>query len=134
MTPFIALGYAITRIGCFLNGCCYGKVTSLPWGLVYPAIDNLPRHPTQLYASAAALFIFLLLRYLRKHKTFHGFIFAYFLIQYGIYRFVVEFFRVSLPTVWIFTPAQVMALFFILAGGAMLLVHQWKHRQMGRSV
>ncbi|MGI5822415.1 MAG: prolipoprotein diacylglyceryl transferase [Dethiobacteria bacterium] len=132
VTPFIALGYAITRIGCFLNGCCYGKVTSLPWGLVYPAIDNLPRHPTQLYASFSALLIFLLLRYLRKFKTLPGFIFAWFLIFYGIYRFVVEFFRVSLPTVWFLTPAQAAALVFILAGGAMLLVQQRQHqRQTG---
>lgn len=131
VTPFIALGYAITRIGCFLNGCCYGQVTTLPWGLVYPAIDSFPRHPTQLYASASALLIFFLLRYLRKFKTFHGFIFAYFLIFYGIYRFIVEFFRVSLPTLWFLTPAQVTALFFILAGAGMLLEHRWKYQKTG---
>ena len=39
--PFIALGYAITRIGCFLNGCCYGHVTTVPWGAVFPLIDGL---------------------------------------------------------------------------------------------
>ncbi|NMB40707.1 MAG: prolipoprotein diacylglyceryl transferase [Firmicutes bacterium] len=121
VTPFIALGYAITRIGCFLNGCCYGKITSVPWGLVYPAIDNFPRHPTQLYASASALLIFFLLRYLQRLKHFPGFIFVWFLILYGIYRFVVEFFRVSEVTFWILTPAQLMAGAFIIAGAGILL-------------
>lgn len=126
VAPFIALGYAITRIGCFLNGCCYGQVTTLPWGLVFPAVDSFPRHPTQLYASALTLLIFFLLRYLRKYKTFDGFIFAFFLIFYGIYRFIVEFFRVSLPTVWLLTPAQVTALLFILAGAGMLYAFKYK--------
>jgi len=126
LAPFIALGYAITRVGCFLNGCCYGHITDLPWGLVYPVIDGYPRHPTQLYASFAALVIFFLLRRLGKHRHFPGFIFLSFLIFYGIYRFIVEFFRVSAPVIWVLSPAQITALFFILAGAAVLLWQRWK--------
>jgi phosphatidylglycerol:prolipoprotein diacylglycerol transferase len=126
MTPFIALGYAITRIGCFLNGCCYGHITSAPWGLVYPVIDGFPRHPTQLYASASALVIFFLLRYLRKFRFFPGFIFVWFLIFYGVYRFIVEFFRVSEAVIWVLSPAQLAALLFIIAGIAVLLGQKWK--------
>jgi len=121
LTPFIALGYAITRIGCFLNGCCYGHITSVPWGIVFPAIDAFPRHPTQLYASASALLIFFLLRYLRKYSFFHGYLFLWFLALYGIYRFVVEFFRVSEAVLWGLTPAQLVALLFIAAGFFILL-------------
>ncbi|RJX28789.1 MAG: prolipoprotein diacylglyceryl transferase [Dethiobacter sp.] len=126
MTPFIALGYAITRIGCFLNGCCYGHITTVPWGVIYPAIDAFPRHPTQLYASASALAMFFLLRYLRKFSFFPGFIFIWFLIFYGIYRFIVEFFRVSGAVFWVLSPAQLAALLFIIAGIAVLLWQKMK--------
>lgn len=126
MSPFIALGYAITRIGCFLNGCCYGHITSAPWGVVFPTIDSYPRHPTQLYASASALLIFFLLRYLRKFSFFPGFIFAWFLILYGFYRFVVEFFRVSEAVFWVLSPAQLVALPFIIAGLAVLFWQKWQ--------
>lgn len=126
MSPFIALGYAITRIGCFLNGCCYGHITSAPWGVVFPAIDSYPRHPTQLYASASVLLIFFLLRYLRKFSFFPGFIFVWFLILYGLYRFVVEFFRVSEAVFWVLSPAQLVALPFIIAGLAVLFWQKWQ--------
>ncbi len=128
VAPFIALGYAITRIGCFLNGCCYGRITTVSWGLVFPAVDSFPRHPTQLYAVAFNLLFFFLLRYLRKLKTFDGSIFAHYLIFYGVYRFIVEFFRESAPTLWILTPAQVAALFFIVAGVGLLYGYKWRLR------
>ena len=126
LSPFIALGYAITRIGCFLNGCCYGHITDLPWGVVYPVIDSYPRHPTQIYASISALIIFIALRYLKKNKYYQGFIFLYFLVLYGFYRFFVEFFRVSPAVLWGLSQAQIASLIFI-AFGALLLLYQ-KHR------
>lgn len=131
LSPFIILGYAITRIGCFLNGCCYGHITDLPWGVVYPAIDGYPRHPTQLYASASALIIFFILRYLRRYKYYHGFIFLYFLILYGIYRFLVEFFRVSPAVFWGLSQAQIASLVFIVFG-TVLLLYQRKQYQEGK--
>lgn len=123
--PFIALGYGITRIGCFLNGCCYGHVTAGPWGLVFPLIDGLPRHPTQLYAAFAGLTIFVLLRYLHRYSFFDGYIFMLFFIFYGIYRFIVEFFRVGKFDWWLLNPAQLIALLFIAVG---LLFFFWKRR------
>ncbi|MDO9536116.1 MAG: prolipoprotein diacylglyceryl transferase [Bacillota bacterium] len=131
MTPFIALGYAITRLGCFLNGCCYGHITDAPWGVIFPVIDSFPRHPTQLYASFAALIIFIILRYLRKYKYFHGFIFLYFMIFYGIYRFIVEFFRVSPPALGFLSLAQVTALIFIIFGVIILI---WQKLKLGRHI
>ena len=130
LSPFIILGYAITRIGCFLNGCCYGHITDLPWGVVYPIIDSYPRHPTQLYASLAALIIFFMLRYLKKYKYFHGYIFLYFIIFYGVYRFLVEYFRVSTTVLWGLSQAQIASLIFIIFG-ALLLLYQ-KYRYKGR--
>lgn len=127
--PFIALGYAITRIGCFLNGCCYGHITDMPWGVVFPLIDQLPRHPTQLYASAAGLGIFLLLRRLGRYKSFNGYIFLLFLIFYSIYRFTVEFFRVSEPVVGVLSLAQLIALIILGAGLTVLLKLKSSHSQ-----
>ena len=120
LTPYVALGYAITRIGCFLNGCCYGKVTDVHWGVVFPAVDGFHRHPTQLYASAAVFIIFLLLCYLRKRKTFHGFVFAHFILFYGIYRFIIEFYRVDAPVLGFMTPGQIASVVLIIAGGLFL--------------
>lgn len=92
---FLPLGHAIGRIGCFLNGCCYGK-TSESCGIVFPAIgDGLPHIPTQLYESAANFlnFIFLIsyYRFVRKKPDGEA-AFLYF-ITYGIIRFILEFFR-----------------------------------------
>lgn len=127
VVPFIALGYGITRIGCFLNGCCYGHVTTLPWGVAFPLVDASPRHPTQLYAVLAGLVIFVLLRYMRKYSFFDGYIFLFFFVFYGVYRFVVEFFRVSVPVLWFMTQAQLMALLFVLVALAYFF---WKRNQI----
>ncbi len=126
IVPFIALGYGITRIGCFLNGCCYGHVTTLPWGVAFPLVDGLPRHPTQLYGVLAGVVIFVLLRYMGKYSFFEGYILLFFFIFYGIYRFIVEFFRVSEPFLWFLTPAQLATLIFILAA---LVFFFWKRKQ-----
>ncbi len=92
---FIPLGHAIGRIGCFLNGCCYGRVNE-SCGVVFPAIgDGLPRIPTQLYESAAnfLIFIFLISYYKFVRKKPDGETAAFYFIAYGIIRFVLEFFR-----------------------------------------
>lgn len=123
--PFIALGYAITRIGCFLNGCCYGQLTDVPWGVVFPVLENGTRHPTQLYSSFAALLIFILLRLTRPLKYFNGFRFFLFIVLYGIYRFIVEFFRVDPDVLGPLSLAQLVALVMIAAGVSVLV---WKKK------
>ena len=106
ITPPTALGYAIGRIGCFLNGCCYGKPTDLPWGVsfqpgseAYWHFGATHLHPTQLYASATLFFIFLLLLFLSKKVKRDGDLFAWGLMCYAIYRFFIEFIRAN-PTYW----------------------------------
>lgn len=77
--PATALGYAIARFGCFMNGCCYGKPTTVAWGVVFPVIDGLKRHPTQLYSVIAGFLIFILLVWItRRGFVFGGRLFAFF--------------------------------------------------------
>jgi len=96
--PAVALGYAFARIGCFLNGCCYGNECHLPWAVTFPSgteagAGGFPRHPTQLYACAASFIIFLILTKLQSHIKVRGNLFLSYLFLYSIYRFIVEFFR-----------------------------------------
>lgn len=116
----IPLGYTFGRLGNFLNGELYGRITSMPWGMVFPHAEkfsasfkwvkdfaarcgmqtaeegmiNLPRHPSQLYEAAlegAALF--LLLAFVRRRKKWDGEIAGLYVIGYGAVRFILEYFR-----------------------------------------
>ncbi len=124
--PYITVGYGIGRLGCFFNGCCYGHVTGVPWGLVYPAIDGAIRHPTQLYSVVAIMVAAaILLRVSRSNfaaGTAGGSTLAWFLILIGGYRFVVEFFRVSEVYAFYLTLAQMVSLVMITGGALLLLV------------
>lgn len=99
-TVTIPIGLGLGRIGNFINGELYGRVTDAPWGMVFPGGGPLPRHPSQLYeAFLEGLVLFLLLWLLRK-RTYqnssswpHGSMLALFLIGYGAFRFIIELFR-----------------------------------------
>ncbi len=100
LIPYAALGQAIGRIGCFLNGCCYGKPTDLPIGKVFtlnsPAgyhYGALPLHPTQLYSSLFLFVLFLLLKKIEDKRTFEGETFLFYLILYPAFRFFLDFLR-----------------------------------------
>lgn len=118
--PALALSTAIGRIGCFLNGCCYGAPCELPWAFALPELgDGVPRHPAQLYALALNLMLFFALVALRNHRRKGGDWLAYYLIGYGIVRFVVEIFRAGVSSVvgWGgLTYAQWMSLGLVAAG------------------
>jgi phosphatidylglycerol---prolipoprotein diacylglyceryl transferase len=93
--PPIALGLFFGRIGCFFAGCCYGKETSLPWGVVFKNPESLARlnvvlHPTQLYDAANGLAIFVVLIWLEKRKTFEGEVFWAFIFLYSMTRCFIE--------------------------------------------
>lgn len=96
-SPSIALGHIFGRIGCFLNGCCYGVPTKLPWGMRFfnPAIgvDTLPSHPTQLYEAVGLLLLFAWLAHASRITRYDGAVFIQWLIGYSVLRFFVEFFR-----------------------------------------
>jgi len=98
ISPLIALGLSFGRIGCFLAGCCYGKETLLPWGVVFKNPDslarlNVPLHPTQIYDAVNGVALFLVLSWMERKKTFDGQIFWLFILLYSITRFLVEMFR-----------------------------------------
>jgi phosphatidylglycerol:prolipoprotein diacylglycerol transferase len=83
-------GEAIGRIGCLLNGCCYGTVSNVPWAIYQ---HGAWRHPSQIYSSLAAILIFGILFYLRNRLTREGDLFRLYLLLYGIARFAIEFWR-----------------------------------------
>jgi len=104
------IGYGIIRLGCFLVGCCYGKVTELPWGVVFQTVDDLPRHPVQLYASLGVLICYFIMIRLYRVKPFHGFMALTIIGSYGVLRFITEFFRAE-PVFWMgLTQAQVASI------------------------
>ena len=89
MMPYVALGQAIGRIGCFLNGCCYGKPTSLPIGVVFSPEQGAVL-PTQLFESAAMFLVYLILR---KRVPSNGKTLLFYLLLYSAFRFFIEFLR-----------------------------------------
>jgi len=104
--PCIALGISMGRIGCFLNGCCYGK----PWdkGLIFsldsPAgkvFPGRPLIPTQLISSLDMLAIFFLLVFLKKYQRFSNKSFLWLLIFYSVHRFIIEFLRADSPGIFL---------------------------------
>jgi len=97
MTPTI-FGLGIGRIGCFLNGCCYGKPTSVPWAMTFPAHKHpIPVHPTQLYEMILDFVVFFFLLYWWKKRKFNGENSLMMLGLYSVVRFAVEFFRYNSP-------------------------------------
>ena len=95
VAPYLALGQAIGRLGCFLNGCCYGKEVS--WGIYCP-LHEARLHPTQLYDAFGLLIIFLFLKSFQKRNTRAGAIFVWYLLLALSLRFVIEFFRADHAT------------------------------------
>lgn len=88
--PYVALGQSIGRIGCFFNGCCYGKEVS--WGIFFP-VHHAHLHPTQLYSALGLFVIFVILKYYRRVSPFQGSIFLLYIVLASAERFGVEFFR-----------------------------------------
>lgn len=129
LAPSVALGYVFGRIGCLLNGCCYGRVCMRPWAIHFPQNhETYPYgvHPTQVYDSLLSLALYVSLAWLYRHKKFDGQVFAVYLVGYAVLRFVVELFRGDYPAYqhylgnWA-TPAQVVSLLILLAGVGLLL-------------
>jgi len=93
--PPLALGYAIARVGCFLNGCCYGRVcvySSFPLGVKFPHLYGF-RYPTQIYSLGYSLIICAILLSLERTRRFPGELFLDYLWLYGVARFFMEYFR-----------------------------------------
>ncbi len=123
----VPVGLGFGRIGNFINQELYGRVTEVPWGMVFLDAGPLPRHPSQLYQSFIEGFILFVILWAVKAKPWnpqsswpHGSIFALFLILYGFFRFMIEFVRepdAHLGTVLLFmTTGQVLSTIMFIAG------------------
>jgi phosphatidylglycerol:prolipoprotein diacylglycerol transferase len=94
LAPLAPLAFAAGRLGNFINGELWGRVTDVPWGMVFRGAGPDPRHPSQLYQLALeglALFVILWLYSSKPRPT--GAVSGVFLIGYGVFRFVAEYFR-----------------------------------------
>lgn len=116
--PYIALGQSIGRIGCFFNGCCYGKPVA--WGIYYPT-HGARLYPTQLFETAMLFIIFLILKRAQAKPHEAGFIFVFYLWLAAIERFIVEFYRADHVTYWLgLSLAQYIAV-GVFASGLLLM-------------
>ncbi len=99
----VLLAHSVGRLSCWLAGCCYGKPTDLPIGVVFPpeavAPSGIPLYPTQLMEATGNFLGFLLLRWFYRNKPFDGFIAALYLLWYGTERFLLEFIRGVTPPI-----------------------------------
>ena len=124
--PPLALGMSVGRIGCFFNGCCYGKPWK--WGLIFSSDSaagtvspNQPLFPTQLISSVNLLVIFFILGVLRSRRSLAQRIFLWFLILYSVHRFLIEFIRADYPEILFhLTVPQFMSI--ILGISSLLLI------------
>ncbi len=115
----VPVGYMLGRMGCFLVGDDYGRVTSVPWGIAFPEGSPptaAPVHPTQLYEILLTFPIFLVLWSQRKRDLPGWFLLWELFVLAGLERFVVEFYRVNPVVAWGLTAAQFVSLVLIVAG------------------
>lgn len=129
LAPSIALGYFFGRFGCLMNGCCYGRACTMPWGIRYPADHETHGalvHPSQVYDSLLNLGLYFALEWLFRRRRFDGQIFAAYLIGYAVTRSIAEAFRGDYPVYYLggwATPAQLVSAGILAAG---LLLWWWR--------
>ena len=136
--PSLGLGEFFTRIGCFLNGCCYGKPTTTCIGVVFPDSSiagydypGVHLHPAQLYNSLAGLIIFILLLTLERYKWFDGFTAYLYFILYAIGRFSIDFFRIYENNLefWGLSHNQILSIIVFLIAGFLFVYTGYKTRR-----
>jgi phosphatidylglycerol---prolipoprotein diacylglyceryl transferase len=139
--PAIALGEAIGRWGCFAAGCCYGKESHGPFAVTFtdPFANqnvgtplNVPLHPTQLYLSANAFLIFLILQWAYRRKTFDGEVFWLYVLLYAVTRGILETWRGDIVRGFVIpdllSTSQFIGLLAALLAVAMLFVFSRRRR------
>jgi phosphatidylglycerol:prolipoprotein diacylglycerol transferase len=146
--PGIAIGNFFGRQGCFAAGCCWGKPTSLPWGVKFSALGHeitgvptgVPLHPTQLYESFAMLIVFFFLLWLHKRRYFDGQVILFYALLYSVVRFTIEFFRddprgdlFGLTTATGLSTSQLISI-VVGVGALVLLILRWRKASNGRAL
>ncbi len=122
IAPAIALGMAIGRLGCFFNGCCYGKPAS--WGVDFG--DGILRYPTQLFEVAFHLIAFVILHNLKSRVKRPGILFQYYVMAYLVFRFLIEFIRENKVIMFNLTVYQLLCLGGILLISLRLILSERK--------
>jgi phosphatidylglycerol:prolipoprotein diacylglycerol transferase len=138
--PGIAIGNFFGRQGCFAAGCCWGKPTTLPWGVKFTELGHeitgvptdVPLHPTQLYESFAMLIVFFFLLWLHKRRRFSGQVILLYALLYSVIRFCIEFLRddprgdlFGLTTLTGLSTSQLISL-IVGAGALVILIVRWR--------
>jgi phosphatidylglycerol:prolipoprotein diacylglycerol transferase len=111
IAPLVPLGLASGRLGNFINGELWGRVCDpdLPWAMIFPHVDNLPRHPSQLYqAGMEGVLLFFVLWFFSRRPRPRGAVSGLFLIGYGSFRFLAEYFRT--PDAGIFGQSDIVSM------------------------
>jgi phosphatidylglycerol:prolipoprotein diacylglycerol transferase len=135
VAPLIPLGLAAGRLGNFINGELWGRPTDQTWGMVFPNVDRLARHPSQLYQFALeGVLLFIVLWIYTRRRRPMGAASGLFLVGYGTARFIVEYAREPDAFLGVLalglTMGQWLSLPMILVGIAMML---WAHAHAGKS-
>jgi phosphatidylglycerol:prolipoprotein diacylglycerol transferase len=137
IAPLVPLGLGAGRIGNFINAELWGRPTDVSWGMIFPTVDNIPRHPSQLYEFALEGMAFFLLLWIYSSRPRPvGAVSGMFLIGYGVFRSFAEFFRepedgfMGVMTLGI-SMGQWLSLPMVLAGALML---NWAYRRERHTV
>lgn len=118
--PVAMLGLGLGRLANFVNAELWGRPTGADWGVVYPKVDSLPRHPSELYEAASHFLAFALLTLLARRSRHSGLLSALFLILYGGLRFVTDFWRDE-PLLGALNTGQWASLAVAVCGAALML-------------
>ncbi len=138
VAPFVPIGLAAGRLGNFINGELWGRVTTVPWAMVFPKAGPLPRHPSQIYeflTEGVLLFITLFWFSAKPRPRFA--VSALFLLGYGVFRFAMEFFRQPDPQLgfiawgWL-TMGQLLSLPMIVIGFISLVLIYYRQSRVRR--
>ncbi len=144
--PGIAIGNFFGRQGCFAAGCCWGKPTTLPWGVKFSELGHeitgvpidVHLHPTQLYESFAMLIVFAFLLWLHKRKRFDGQVILFYALLYSTIRFLIEFVRddprgdvFGLTTATGLSTSQIISL-IVGVSAAIVLAIRWRNAKAAK--
>lgn len=137
VAPLIPFGLGMGRIGNFINDELWGRVTDVSWAVLFPSGGYLPRHPSQLYeAFLEGLVLFFILNGFIQKSRPTGSVAGLFLVGYGTFRFIVEFFREPDPQLGLYfgqqiSMGQILSLPMIILGGLMMFIAYNKPAKKG---
>ncbi|MBL0598944.1 prolipoprotein diacylglyceryl transferase [Aeromonas jandaei] len=139
VAPLIPFGLGVGRIGNFLNGELWGRITDVPWAIIFPEAGPEPRHPSQLYQFALeGVVLFIILNLFWRKNPPRGAISGMFLLFYGLFRFLVEFLRQPDSQLGLYfneiSMGQILSTPMIFIGGLMIWAAYKRPQLFGNAV